>query len=216
MANLDASTAEALNMLLEDERASVELEIAFANGATELAEREAYTAMGSLEVALCCALRDLLTTAGADVSLRINGIVLHIFSIDTYDDRLRAFAEHQLRVCETAERLMSGALGDRIRAPLEEICQAHRNDAGWCERRADIFAQSRLLDFRGGSDGAGLGVDGEMRAEQTAIAASTTGDPTMSIDDAGNTKAREQSPAERRRQRGTSPDSQRLVDSQLE
>lgn len=148
MANLDASTAEALNTLLEDERASVEMEIAFANGATERNERDAFIAMGEASIALCCAMRDLLAGSGANVSLRINGIVLRILSLDQYDDRLRAFAEHQLRSRDAVESLLGAAVNDRIRAPLEELSQAQLHAAAWCERRAAAFAESRLLDFR--------------------------------------------------------------------
>lgn len=166
MANLDASTAEALNTLLEDERASVEIEMAFANGATELNERNAFTGMGGASVALCCALRDLLTASGADVSLRINGIVLRILSLDRYDDRLRAFAEHQRHARDAVQALLGESLSDRIRAPLEELSHAQAYAAAWCAQRADAFAASRLLDFRTDrEDGAVSPVNAEMSAD---------------------------------------------------
>ncbi|HKV84917.1 MAG TPA: hypothetical protein VJN88_10190 [Ktedonobacterales bacterium] len=148
MANLDAPTVEALNMLLEDERASVEMEIAFANGATERPERETFVEMGGAEVLACCALRERLSGAGNEVSRQINGIVLRILSVERYDERLRAFAEHQLAVCAAIQRLLDTDLESETRRLLDDIYQRHARYGRWCELRAEEFAQSRLLDFR--------------------------------------------------------------------
>lgn len=148
MANLDAPTVEALNMLLEDERASVEMEIAFANGATERAERETFVEMGGAEVLACCALRERLSGTGGDVSRQINGIVLRILSLERYDDRLRAFAEHQLGVCAAIQRMLDTTLESETRRLLDDIYQRHARYGRWCEARAEEFARSRLLDFR--------------------------------------------------------------------
>ncbi|MGH2485979.1 MAG: hypothetical protein ACRDHE_08215 [Ktedonobacterales bacterium] len=148
MANLDAATVEALNMLLEDERASVEMEIAFANGATERAERETFVEMGAAEVLACCTLRERLSGSGGGVSRQISGIVLRILSVERYDDRLRAFAEHQLGVCAAIQRMLDTALEGETRRLLDDIYQRHVRYGRWCEMRAEEFAQSRLLDFR--------------------------------------------------------------------
>lgn len=199
MANLDASTAEALNALLEDERASVEMEIAFANGATELNEREVLVAMGGATVARCCALRDLLTGSGADVSLRINGIVLRILGLDRYDDRLRAFAEHQIRARESVEGLLSSLLDERIRAPLEEIGRAQIRNADWCVQRADAFAASRLLDFRTDhADFVTVQAETEMIAEAPRQVSETSeGAPSASSDPENLPSARRAPPRQR-------------------
>jgi hypothetical protein len=148
MANLDAATVEALNMLLEDERASVEMEIAFANGATERAERETFVEMGGAEVQACCALRERLSGSASDVTRQINGIVLRILSLERYDDRLRAFAEHQLGVCAAIHRMLDTTLESDTRRLLDDIYQRHARYGRWCEARAEEFARSRLLDFR--------------------------------------------------------------------
>lgn len=217
MANLDASTADALNALLEDVRASVEMEIAFANGATELNERETYMAMGGAEVASCCALRDLLTAAGAEVSFRINGIVLRVHSLDTYDDRLRAFVEHQLRGCEAAERLLTETSTDRIRGPLEEICQAHRRDAEWCAARADAFARSRLLDFRTDrGDGTGTLAEGDDIPGETSSLESTPPDVAERASDADTAPDAGTSTHGRGRPPGARPGTRRVAEPELE
>ncbi len=54
MGTLNSETVDALNMLLEDVRASVEIEVALSNGATEFLEREALTVMGVEDTLIAC------------------------------------------------------------------------------------------------------------------------------------------------------------------
>jgi hypothetical protein len=60
MGTLNSETVDALNMLLEDVRASVEIEVALSNGATEFLEREALTVMGVEDTLIAFLLRDWL------------------------------------------------------------------------------------------------------------------------------------------------------------
>lgn len=147
MATLDAETLDALNALLEDARASVEIELALTNGATELREREVLDAMGGEEVLTCCALRERLTLAGAPVTWRINGIVFHILGTERYDERLRAFARHQAAICERAEALLTTISDREAHRLLRELYDSHAQSARWAEQRANSFAATRLLDF---------------------------------------------------------------------
>lgn len=147
MATLDEETVAALNALLEDTRASVEIELALTNGATELHEREALDTMGSEEVLVCCALRERLTLAGAQVTWRINGIVFHILGTERYDERLRAFARHQAAICERAETLLATVYDREAHRLLRELYDSHVLSARWAEQRANAFAATRLLDF---------------------------------------------------------------------
>src|SRR5579864_2585607 len=94
-AEFEMELIEALNMLLEDERASVEMEVALASGATEYGEREMLTHMGSEDIHFCEQLRTEMELAGLPVSPQINGIVFQVIGAERYDDRLRAFAHHQ-------------------------------------------------------------------------------------------------------------------------
>jgi hypothetical protein len=153
MVTLDEETVGALNALLEDERASVEVELALANGATELNEREVFVAMGSEEVLACCTLRERLTEAGADVTRRINGIVFQILGTEHYDERLRAFARHQAAICERIQALLEVITDRETRRILETGYEAHVRAARWCEQRANLFAESRLIEFRAGHAG---------------------------------------------------------------
>jgi hypothetical protein len=82
------------------------------------------------------------------VSRQINGIVLRILSVERYDDRLRAFAEHQLGVCAAIQRMLDTTLESETRRLLDDIYQRHARYGRWCESRAEEFARSRLLDFR--------------------------------------------------------------------
>lgn len=147
MATLDAKALDALNELLEDTRASVEIELALVNGATELRERETLDAMGGEEVLYCCALRERLTISGATVTWRINGIVFHILGTERYDDRLRSFARHQAEICERTEALLATVDDAEAHNLLQDLYGSHVQSARWAEQRANEFAASRLLDL---------------------------------------------------------------------
>ena len=154
MATLDGEAVTALNTLLEDERASVEIVLALATGATELYEREAFDLMGSEAVLACCALRERMAEADVEVTRRINGIVFQILGTDRYDDRLRAFAHHQTDICEGVAPLLSAIEDHEAHRTLQDLYDAGLRAAQWCEQRAEEFAQSRLIDFRAGTAGA--------------------------------------------------------------
>ena len=168
MATLDAETVDALNVLLEDIRASVMIELALTNGATELRERDTLAVMGSDEVLMCCALHERLALANAPVTWRISGIVFHILSTERYDERLRAFARHQAAICERAEALLAAVTDREAHRLLQELYDSHVRSARWAEQRANEFAATRLLDFTARATGrlgtTPAGTDGAMRA----------------------------------------------------
>jgi len=148
MEQMDPETLEALNSLLQDERASVEVEVALSNGATERAERETIVAMGVEEVGFCCSLHEFLDASGAFVTRHVNGVVLTIISTEHYDERLRAFAAHQKESGERAHQLHAIVDEVELRQLLTDIYDAHVRSALWSENRADQFARSHLLVFR--------------------------------------------------------------------
>lgn len=143
----DDSLIDDLNALLEDARASVEMEVAFALGATEYREREALRQMGHEDITTCIQLHEWLRQAEAPVSRRVNGVVLHVLNLDRYDDRLRAFAHHQLDTAEHAGALLERATDVNLREPLEGLRESQPRHAAWCERRAGEFAASRDIEF---------------------------------------------------------------------
>jgi hypothetical protein len=169
MAEVDAQTLEALNALLQDERASVEVEVALSNGATELAERDAIVTMGIEEVGFCCSLHEYLEASGAFVTRHVNGIVLTIISTEHYDERLHAFATHQRVSGDRALQLGTVVEDYELRQLLARIHEAHEQSALWSENRASQFASSHLLVFRAAGSGSGAEAQetaGEGEADQ--------------------------------------------------
>jgi hypothetical protein len=148
-AEFELELVEALNMLLEDERASVEMEVALASGATEYGEREALAAMGTQDIRFCEQLREEMERAGLVVTQQINGVVFQVIGAERYDDRLRAFAHHQRVVAERARELQESNLEGALRDALEGISLAHDRDTQWSEQRANEFAATRSLEFGG-------------------------------------------------------------------
>lgn len=148
-AEFEMELIEALNMLLEDERASVEMEVALASGATEYGEREALAGMGTEDIFFCEQLRMEMESAGLPVSPQINGVVFQVIGAERYDDRLRAFAHHQRTVAEHARELQESNLEGALRDALEGITLTHMRHTEWTEHRASEFAATRLLDFSG-------------------------------------------------------------------
>ena len=145
---------EALTALLEAERASVEVEVALASAASEYNERAAFTAMGAEDIEACCALRERLQRDEDEVSHYISRVVFDILECEHYDDRLRAFAIHQREIGRRATEILQTLDSESgLRRLLHEIVEAHVRHALWAERRAEEFAETRLLEFKG----AGLG-----------------------------------------------------------
>jgi hypothetical protein len=148
MAIIESALANALNALLEEERASVEMEVALASGATEYLERQALATMGGEDLDACCDLRAHLERLEVMVSRRIHGSVYIVLSEERYDARLRAFAHHQRMVGVHAEVLLEADLDRELRRILTELRDAHVRHSVWCEERANEFAATRLIDFR--------------------------------------------------------------------
>ncbi|HEX3270437.1 MAG TPA: hypothetical protein VHR15_07290 [Ktedonobacterales bacterium] len=143
-----------LTALLEAERASVEVEVALASAASEYQERAAFTAMGAEDIEACCALRERLQRDEDEVSHYISRVVFDILECEHYDDRLRAFAIHQREIGRRATEILETLDSESgLRRLLHEIVEAHVRHALWAERRAEEFAETRLLEFKG----AGLG-----------------------------------------------------------
>lgn len=154
-AEFELELVEALNMLIEDERASVEMEVALASGATEYGERDTLTAMGAEDIHFCVQLREEMENAGLPVSPQINGVVFEVIGAERYDDRLRAFAHHQRVVADRARELQESNLEGSLREALDGISMTHDFHADWIERRAAEFAATRSLEFGARASAAG-------------------------------------------------------------
>jgi hypothetical protein len=149
MGSLNPEIVDALNMLLEDIRASIEIEVALSNGATEYLEREALSQMGVEDTLIAFLMHDWLDAVNLPVTRRINGIVLQALDLTRYDDRLQLFVHHQLASCEQAIHLLEEREIDGDgQAILSALVDAHTRHAAWGELRAREFAETRQLDFR--------------------------------------------------------------------
>jgi hypothetical protein len=146
-ADYEPELVDALNLLIEDERASVEMEVALASGATEYAERETLARMGAEDIHSCETLRAEMEGAGLPVTPQINGVVFEVLGAERYDDRLRAFAHHQRIVADRASDLLESNLEGELRAALVDIVDTHQHHIEWADRRADEFAATRLMEF---------------------------------------------------------------------
>ncbi len=148
MATVNSEALDALNALLEDQRASVEIDVALAMGATERVERDTLTAMGCEDVLACITLRERLEAADVPVTQHINGIVLAVLATETYDDRLRAYVALHAEICDRVSELLPLTSDDELRILLQEMYDQHQRNAEWCAQRAGAFDFSRTLDFR--------------------------------------------------------------------
>jgi hypothetical protein len=147
MASLEPDVVDALNAVLEDERACVEIAVALANGATAMQEQSNFTEMGTAEVVSCCALRERLADADAPVTQRINGAVWRVLGAETYDERLLAFAMHQAAIRDGASELLSWITDPEASRVVQELVDAHAHWVGWLEQRAQRFAASRDFEM---------------------------------------------------------------------
>jgi hypothetical protein len=163
MAPLSQQTVIALNALLEDERASVQSEVALASGSTEYAERQALALMGREDVEICAALHERLAQAQAAPSRTVSDAAEAILAAERYDERLRAFAEHQRVVSRRASELALEVTDAEAQQILRRLAELHAWHVRWAERRADDFAATRLWENgrkpregRSAEQGAGL------------------------------------------------------------
>ena len=146
-ADYEPELVDALNLLIEDERASVEMEVALASGATEYAERETLARMGADDIHSCETLRAEMERAGLTSHPADQRVVFEVLGAERYDDRLRAFAHHQRIVADRANDLLESNLDGETRDALVCIMAAHQRHIEWATYRADEFAATRLMEF---------------------------------------------------------------------
>lgn len=146
MAMLTPETIYTLNALLEEERASVHSAVALAGGATEYLEREAFSMMGREDVEICVALRERLSQANISPSRAVSEVAEAILAAEQYDDRLRAFAEHQRAVSQRAGELAQEVTDAAAREILVRLSELHVWHTLWAGQRADDFAATRFWE----------------------------------------------------------------------
>ncbi|GAC1447489.1 MAG: hypothetical protein PVSMB4_02990 [Ktedonobacterales bacterium] len=142
---MDAAVVEALNQLLEGERACVEALVGLASMATDFPERHALMIMGGQAAQACSDLHEQLARADAPIGLRIGGAVSAILAPDRLDDRLLTFSVVQQDLADAITALHALDLDDDTRSLLASLHDVHLAHAAWSARRAAEFAASRQL-----------------------------------------------------------------------
>jgi hypothetical protein len=143
---MDWTTVDALNTLLEEERASVEILVKLVSMATDGLERQALTAMGGQAVQACGDLRAHLEHLGAPISGRVSAAVDRVLGHERLDDRLRAFGQLQEQLAARIEALLLADVDPETTTLLASLRAVHLAHAAWATRRAEEFAASRQID----------------------------------------------------------------------
>jgi hypothetical protein len=140
---MDAQHIHALNQLLEDERASVEILIALTSMATDSLERQALTVMGGQAAQACGDLREVLAGQNADISRKVSAAAARVVAPEHLDERFYAYAELQRQMAERITSLAQAELDRDAPAMLATLRAMHLAHAAWVTQRADEFVASR-------------------------------------------------------------------------
>ncbi len=138
--------------------------------------------MGAEDIGFCIALHERLERAEAPITRRINGVVFQALGAERYDDRLLVFARHQLMVNERRRELAAYDLDDETLDLLQSLVAAHERHGVWCERRAQAFAATRQMEFRGGAVGVNSG-PGFNAAAVSAEPTPSRADPALAAEE---------------------------------
>jgi hypothetical protein len=102
--------------------------------------------MGREDIAICVALHEALSHADTPVSPAVGAAAEAILAADEYDRRLRAFAEHQRTVSRRAGELTSEIADPAAQQIVHRLADLHAWHVLWADRRADVFAATRLWE----------------------------------------------------------------------
>ncbi len=140
---MDAQHVHALNELLEDERASVEILIALTAMATDSLERQALTVMGGQAAQACVDVREVLAQRQAEISQKVGTAAGRVVAPDRLDERFSAYAELQRQMTERIASLAQDEPDADTQAMLATLQAMHLAHAAWVAQRADEFVASR-------------------------------------------------------------------------
>jgi hypothetical protein len=131
---------QALNNLLEAERAGVEALVDLTRMSADVMEREVLQRIGGDEVWACASLRGQIEALGGTPSRRIGPLQAQLRARDHFAARLQLFAQQQQSVLEGVQALLeSSPLPENMRELLVELYQVHVSHIAWCEQRAALF-----------------------------------------------------------------------------
>jgi hypothetical protein len=131
---------QAMNSLLEAERAGVEALVDLTRMSGDIMEREMLQRIGGEEAWACASLREQIEALGGTPTRRIGPLLTQIRARDHFAARLRLLAQHQQTMLESVQALQEGQpLPDDLRVLLAEVYRVHVSTIAWCEQRAASF-----------------------------------------------------------------------------
>ncbi len=128
---------QALNRLLEAERAGVEALVDLTRMSADLVDREMLQRIGGDEAWACASLREQIEALGGAPGRLIGPLLAQMRAQSHFAARLRLLTQQQRAVLENLNALLEDErLPEAVRALLEELARAHRANIAWCEQRA--------------------------------------------------------------------------------
>lgn len=154
---------QALNELLEAERAAVEALVKLSVFATDVLERESLQRIGADEAWACASLHGQIELLGGVPGRSISPMLTPVREKAQFAAGMQAFCHHQRGVLKELEGLLGQPMPAEVRGLLVELQRVHLPNVAWCEEHTS-FAQS-------GRRPAGRGEEQPGRARQTAESA---------------------------------------------
>jgi Domain of unknown function (DUF6306) len=154
---------EALNRLLEAERAAVEALVKLSVFAADALERESLQRIGADEAWACASLRGQIETLGGVPSRSISPMLVPVREKTQFAAGVQAFCHHQRGVLRDLEALLALPLPAEVRELLVELQRVHLPNLVWCEEHTTFIQPGRRL-----AGNPGLGGEKPKRGKQKA------------------------------------------------
>ena len=132
---------QALNELLEAERAAVEALVKLSVFATDVLERESLQRIGADEAWACASLHGQIELLGGVPGRSISPMLTPVREKAQFAAGMQAFCHHQRGVLKELEGLLGQPMPAEVRGLLVELQRVHLPNVAWCEEHTS-FAQS--------------------------------------------------------------------------
>lgn len=157
---------QALNGLLETERAAVEALVKLSVFASDVLERESLQRIGADEAWACASLHGQIELLGGVPSRSISPLLTPIREKAQFAAGMQAFCHHQRGVLKELEALLALPMPAEARSLLVELQRVHLPNVAWCEEHTSFARPGRRL-----AGNASRGEEQSKRARQTAESA---------------------------------------------
>lgn len=157
---------EALNRLLEAERAAVEALVKLSVFASDVLERESLQRIGADEAWACASLRGQIEMLGGVPSRSISPMLTPVREKAQFAAGVQAFCHHQRGVLRDLEALLALPLPAEARGLLVELQRVHLPNVVWCEEHVALARPGRR-PAEGASQEEGRSRRGRQKAENT-------------------------------------------------